>query len=140
MLDDLPIPKEEHDHDHEEYRSRYGPGHWDYMHRCAANADEDNRKEFIVDMLNMECISFGCKNCRNDFTILWLDKYAKRLSHYWTRYYKLNGKTYDVGMLLLTVDLHNEVNEKLGKRIMSYDAAIKKYLFDACDDFVCTDH
>lgn len=143
MLDELPIPKAKHDessHKHDDYRLRFGPGHWDYMHRCAANADNDVRKKFIIDMLDMQCISFGCETCRKDFMHLWVNEYSHNLAEYWNRYYKMKGKIYDVGMLLLTVDLHNEVNKKLGKPCMDYDTAINKYFFEACEDYVCTDH
>lgn len=142
MFDNLPDYQRDEttEHNHENYRVHFGPGHWDYMHRTAAKANTDDLKYVILDIIDLECKCFGCDACRKDFSNLWKE-YQKDLNKYWTVYYKYNGDIYEVGMLKLTIDLHNDVNRKLNKPIMSYDKAIEMYISDStgCNDFVCQD-
>lgn len=121
------------------YRELYGPGHWDLIHRHSAKADSQEKKLYIMNMLDMESMSFGCKECRNDFYELW-NRYKKKIDIYWNKCVKLEDRIIPCGMLLLTVDIHNEVNRKLGKPTITYREAISKYLIEKdgeCDD-ICS--
>lgn len=120
------------------YKTRCGPGHWDLIHRHAAKSTSQNRKEFMIDLLDMESISFGCKDCRNDFSEVW-SRYKNNLRKYWTIHVKHKNDTIDCGLLILTIDIHNEVNRKLNKPTMDYRDAILMYAIEFTEEESCQD-
>lgn len=129
-------------HNHDDYRKKFGPGHWDYLHRVAASAVDEDSKWIVIDMIEKECETFGCDSCRADFSKIWNDYYKNEVMYtdnYWYRYDKINGIPREVGMLKLTIDMHNDVNAKLGKPIMNVHDAFDLYL-KGCEEFVCKDH
>jgi hypothetical protein len=113
----------------EELKAIWGAALWKYMHFAAANYPERPSETQIHEMKSwLECLAttIPCDNCAKHFRA-YMDKYKSQM------YNICSSKD---TLFKFLVDIHNKVNERLGKPIVSYEDAYKLYDNKKCDS--CT--
>jgi len=100
---------------------RIGPGIWISMHTEAYVAVTDPLKISFETNVNASCDNFRCKKCQPHFR-----KFID--SHPFHKYWNItDSKGRDIGFFQWTWELHNEVNEMLGKYKPSLEEAYNYY-------------
>lgn len=101
----------------------WGPCAWNYLHNASyayphtpTEEDKYDMHQFLLYFTKV----IPCKACRDDFT-----SYLQRVVSKGTRSKMFSSKT---AMVRFSVDAHNYVNQKLGKRIFSYEEVDDLYL------------
>jgi hypothetical protein len=94
---------------------------WFTLHTMAARATSDSLKRAFVTYITTLARIFPCIKCRSHF-VEFIDKHP--LVNYWQR---KSSKGDDIGMFMWTWELHNEVNQRLGKPRPSLEAAYHYY-------------
>jgi hypothetical protein len=98
----------------------WGPHLWAYLHYSAANYSDHPTPAERKEMKNWLCslpVTIPCDNCSRHYR-----KYITKNKH------KLDEICSDKNKLFnFLVDIHNKVNERNGKRIMSYEEALQLY-------------
>ncbi len=97
-----------------------GPGLWHILHRMAFNANNQHNKSLFQEFLLVFQQALTCQVCLLEFTTF--------LQHHpLANYDNILYENYDIGYFKWSVDLHNHVNIKLGKPLVSLTAAYKYY-------------
>lgn len=111
------------------YKTKFGPGWWDYVHRLAAkeirNCPED--WDFFIKVLESYPKCFGCSECCNHFRNMLENKYKKKIPHY--KKMKIEQTREGIGAYVMSVDMHNEVNNRLRKPIIRAEDLLELYLY-----------
>ena len=96
----------------------WGPGAWKFIHYIAlaypenpSTKEKENYKNFFMNLQNV----LPCQNCS--------EHYGKNLQKYSLDQALNNSQS----LFRWTVDIHNEVNKDLNKKIYSYEEAFKLY-------------
>jgi len=104
----------------EDLKAVWGAALWKYMHYSAANYPDNPSDQEIKDMKSwLECLAttIPCNNCAKHFKS-YIDTYKSKL------YDICSSKS---TLFEFLVDIHNKVNERLGKPIMTLDEAYAIY-------------
>lgn len=100
---------------------KVGPGVWFKMHVDAVDAVTDELKNAFILSVNRTCDRFKCKECRTHFR-----KYID--THPFQNYWNIRDpKGRDVGFYKWTWELHNKVNERLGKPLVGLEESYIYY-------------
>lgn len=97
-----------------------GSGIWYVIHMMALNATNNQSKRTFARMMNTLAINFGCPKCK-----VHLVKFME--THPFTDYLSIPA-----GFFKWSWELHNDINEKLGKPIMSMENALELYTTGIC--------
>jgi len=100
-----------------------GPGYWASFHRKCFKADTMKAKVEAMISIHNDIFYFPCNTCKED-SLRYLSKNPLE---------EVLDDTDDLALFKWTVDFHNHVNNKLGKRQVSYDEAIELW----SDNGVC---
>jgi FAD-linked sulfhydryl oxidase len=98
----------------------WGPPLWAYLHCSAANYPDQPTSEQINDMiafLTSLKSTLPCKNCKLHYG-QYIDQNRTKLKEICSDKLKLFN---------FTVDIHNKVNERNNKRLVTYEEAWKMY-------------
>lgn len=99
---------------------QWGPHLWMYMHFAAANYPEQPTERDVQEMINWLCslpVTIPCDSCRTHFR-RYIEKSKPRLPEICSDKERLFN---------FLVDIHNKVNERNQKPIMSYEEAKQIY-------------
>lgn len=102
---------------------KWGPYLWTYMHYAAANYPEQPTEQEIHDMMNWLCtlhVTIPCTNCQVHYK-RYIDQYKPYL-------YRICANKHHLFNFL--VDIHNQVNKRNNKPIVSYEQAREMYYND----------
>lgn len=99
-------------------RETSGPSLWHTIHWIASISDNENTDAYIH-LLGSIVAAHPCHMCREDFKSILFD-HIPPVSPF----------------LKHSVDVHNLVNEKLGKPIFPYEKALQVYNYEKCEE--CT--
>jgi len=94
----------------------WGPSTWATLHFLALKADAFQEHDSFQKYVEILSTLLPCESCRNDFQ-MWLKVHPTPSV----------GSTFE-----WTVDLHNHVNKKLGKGLLSYAEARSAWASDLC--------
>jgi len=93
-------------------RSHWGNSLWSYIHTISSLNDTQLVKEILQ---NIQYI-IPCNTCKPHYKeyLLLMDDYIKKYNN--------------IPLFYWSVDIHNKVNSRTGKRIITYEEAINKWL------------
>ena len=111
------------------YTHEYGPGWWDVIHKAARNAKDTEGVSFFIKLMDFAAENFGCPICRKHMILMWT-KYKSMIPGF---YRHANKDTVHYGMFLITWEMHNEVNKRLGKPLMGWADATYIYYSSEVD-------
>lgn len=118
------IPSGKMTDDHHKWISKstvFGPGNWDINHAMAFRARDKRRKEGYIDLIQCTRENMRCLTCKEHMT-----KYLeKNPIEEWMDLVDEEGRP--LGCFYWSVEFHNSVNQRLGKKIMSRGDAYKLY-------------
>lgn len=97
-----------------------GPGEWFTLHTLGAYSDTFERKIFFCDFVNYFVRNILCEKCRGHATT-YVETHPITDAKYWN-YVDNRGR--QLGMFRWTFDFHNTVNQRLNKKIFSWEDAI----------------
>lgn len=100
----------------------WGPHLWATIHTLALRADSDSEIGPYLEFINSLLFLLPCDTCREDFV----------------KWYHMNGDPYEGQAFEWSVKLHNYVNQKLSKKIMSVEESRVHWTSDLCS-YSCTD-
>lgn len=103
-----------------------GTGIWYMLHVLAINAVDDKSKEAFIITVNSLCNNFGCDHCQKHFR-RFIDEHS--FTDYWNI---ITEKKEDIGFFQWTWELHNNVNIKLNKQVLSLEKALLQYKSSVC--------
>lgn len=98
-----------------------GPGLWHLLHRMAMNASNPSSQQLFTDFLPIFEKALTCDLCHQEFIHF---KSLHPLEQYQNTYY-YDG--HNIGYFQWTWELHNYVNTKLSKPLVSLTSAYKYY-------------
>lgn len=101
----------------------WGPHLWATIHTLALRADSDNEIGPYLEFINSLLFLLPCDTCRQDFV----------------KWYHAHGDPYEGQAFEWSVDLHNYVNQKLSKPLMSVEQSRGLWTSDLCS-YSCTDN
>ncbi len=99
-----------------------GRGIWFVIHTLALNASDKHSFEW---MMNTLCDHFGCEKCKPH-----IKKFIE--THPYKKYNNLYYKGEEIGYFKWSWELHNEVNKRLNKTLISFDEALIMYKNTVC--------
>ena len=107
----------------------WGPAGWTFLHTISFVYPENptiEDKQRVVDFLFAFTDVIPCQRCRSDFTHMLHENFGS------TKEIALNSKFVNNRNALsrILVDMHNRVNERLKKRIVSYEKVVEIYTQD----------
>lgn len=112
--------------------SQIGPGYWNAFHLAARWAQDTDGLANLYAYMQFLQKHFPCETCRvhieKFFTTTPIEKYKHRLQR------DPKDKFY-VGPFRYTWEMHNMVNQRLHKPIMSWETAYATYFDVPCTDF-----
>lgn len=112
--------------------SQIGPGYWNAFHLAARWAQDADGLANLYGYMEFMRKHFPCETCRvhidKFFTTVPIEKYKHRLQR------DAKDKYY-VGPFRYTWEMHNVVNQRLRKPIMSWETAYATYFDVPCTDF-----
>lgn len=94
-------------------------GIWTAIHNVAKAGTEGNRRQFSYNAIVLIASTLGCKTGCREHAAMFLQKRPFNTVEEGER-----------GLFLWSVDFHNHANQITGKKIMSYEDAIKLYYED----------
>jgi hypothetical protein len=97
--------------------SHWGPHLWGFIHTITIIDYQESNERYnknVKDILVSLYDCFPCPSCKGTYK-----KFLERLDY-------IDMKE-SMGLFFWSVDLHNEVNTKLGKPIWPYDMALNKW-------------
>lgn len=97
-----------------------GQGMWVMIHTIALNITDKDKKSFII-MMNILSENFICKTC--------IPHLKNFMEQHAFKNYEEEG-----GYFKWTWELHNDVNKRLNKPLITLDDAIKKYKNLVCSN------
>lgn len=92
----------------------WGPGEWNWIHTNALQVCTLNAAYYFASRLRQRCNSLPCQNCRQHA----MSYLSSNPPEQWA--VQFND---DTAMFRYTVEMHNYVNRRLGKPIISMDQA-----------------
>lgn len=100
--------------------TQWGPHLWTYMHYAAANYPEQPNEQEIQDMIMWLCslpVTIPCVNCQIHYK-----RYIEKSKPYLYRI--CSNRT---SLFNFLVDIHNQVNQRNNKPLVSYEDARRMY-------------
>lgn len=110
---------------------KFGPGMWFMIHRQARRAVTPMKKEIFIDEMEDLMKTHRCGTC-GPHMIEFNELHPIR-----DYYMIINAFGEDIGMFKWTWELHNDVNERLGKPTVPFDIAYAYYK-ETKPEGVCT--
>jgi len=104
-----------------------GAGVWYVIHTLALHTNTDLAKDAYIITINTLCDHFGCESCKPHFKQFIIE-------HPFHKYRHINYKGEDYGFFKWSWELHNSVNYRLNKPIISFEDALFKYKNNTCTD------
>lgn len=103
-----------------------GPGTWDQMHKDTFNAVTPEDQKGCCGRIRNTCYTFNCKTCRGHCTeYISTHPPEDYIGLTWTD--PSDGTVYQLGLAIWVWKFHNAVNERLGKKLLRWDACFKMY-------------
>lgn len=102
-----------------------GKGMWKTIHLLAVHSTTEQLKQSFASIIDVLFKNFPCEVCKPD-----INKFMN--NHPLKQYWNTKNKTEDFGMFKWTWELHNVVNQKLGKTVVSFDDAYNLYKHNVC--------
>ena len=102
-----------------------GRGIWHTIHTLALYATNESLKNAFVLTMDSLAKNFACEICKPDF-----NKFINQ--HPFKNYWNLKQKNEEIGLFKWTWELHNTINQKLGKPILSFDDAYNMTKYHVC--------
>lgn len=99
--------------DKESYKNKCGPGYWDFLHRVAMETKTSEDWNFLFLLMEKYSSYFGCPKCRDHFKSL-IKKYKKMVNNRFRKMKRVDTNE-KIGAYVMTIRMHNEVNERLNK-------------------------
>lgn len=96
--------------------TKWGPHLWFYLHTISLNYPENpnfHTKTNFLEFFNALKNTIPCEKCKNHYS-----------SYLLTNPPRLNSRK---ELIMWTIDLHNMVNQSLGKKIYTYEEALTLY-------------
>lgn len=97
-----------------------GPGMWNLLHTFAAEAVDEKTKDHFEYFVKIFLKRIKCKSCLEDINIFMRD-------HPLEKYKNITQKGIPIGYYIWSNELHNHVNKKLKKKIVSVDESYGYY-------------
>lgn len=107
-----------------------GPGLWKILHSTAVRATTPDSKSFFIYFFEIFKDMIRCKHCLDDLNLF-------VQSHELHKYHDIIIDGIDVGYFKFTWELHNYVNLKLNKPLVSLTDAYKYYTVKHFDCRAC---
>lgn len=100
-------------------------GLWWTIHDFGKHSIKDADKKFYIDFLNRLCNQFPCSICKEHFIEM-----LEEMNPYIPVYWNMKHEGIEIGMFRFSWLLHNRVNERLNKAVLSWDDACRIYYPD----------
>lgn len=111
-------------------KTYYGPGYWAAMHIDSFSADTYEKKLATANTIARMITNFPCMKCR---------KHATEYASHHPLIHPINSGD-KLSLFRWVWTFHNSVNERLGKLIVSFEEAVKKWGDEAiCFETGCDD-
>lgn len=104
----------------------WGPAGWTFLHTISFVYPYNptlKDKQVMVDYLYAFTAVIPCQRCRTDFTFMLHTIFGDTKEEAMKSKHLENRET----LSKILVDMHNRVNERLNKKILSYDAVVEMY-------------
>lgn len=88
---------------------------WDKIHRKAARAKDDNKKQKYVTFMKKVYKSIKCSECKG------------HMKNFLRKEQLISYYHIDNGFFIWSWKFHNDVNNRIGKSIISYEDAYKRH-------------
>lgn len=102
-----------------------GSGIWYVIHILALNAKDNKSKRTFIRTINTLADNFGCNKCK-----IHMKKFIENnnLNNYWN----INLPYPNIGFFKWTWELHNNINNNIGKPVMELEDAFQLYTTGIC--------